>query len=296
VTIAISDAITSLKRESHQLCKFGLRHDFSTDDFQRWATQFSGQEEQLLAYLILRYLTYRSKRQLLSSFSQALYSATNELAPSISHLTLVDRFNTEQGLRVILTPVSPSGAGGGYVAPGGSSEVMLREVRQLLRMGSSQTGFLDQATVPLSNEWFIAVDDAVLSGDQCVERLTCCGMTEKDEVRKRLAICVAIAHETALSTIARTFPDIRVFYGERISSENSVASYLAKWAADSDVWPSVTPPQDVYKRVLDRAFPDRTTTSYADQDLLLAYEHGVPDNSCALLWEKSPTWQPLFQR
>jgi hypothetical protein len=35
---------------------------------------------------------------------------------------------------------------------------------------------------------------------------------------------------------------------------------------------------------------------YGDIGALVAFEHGVPDDSIQLLWDTSPTWQPLVDR
>lgn len=29
---------------------------------------------------------------------------------------------------------------------------------------------------------------------------------------------------------------------------------------------------------------------------MIAYEHGIPDDSLQLLWDESETWKPLFER
>jgi hypothetical protein len=107
-----------------------------------------------------------------------------------------------------------------------------------------------------------------------------------------------MAHSAACEALSEEFPNVPVFYGELLTPEMCFTSLCQKWV-EAGQWQYDTSPSDVYAEIHRRNQPFERGSGpggYGDIGALVAFEHGIPDDSIQLLWDSSLSWQPLVDR
>ena len=283
----------AVERAVHLLSRTGVRAPLNIERIKRWVKQFQSQAEKTLAWLILRNLIFRTNEQLLSSMRQALKQATIhfvEQQGSQGEVAWGDALRGSTGLSISCGP--PSLATRGFVPPGKSGELMARLVNQRYRIDKH---FPSEINVLAPDERFIVVDDGTYTG---VQLCTFLRNWDIDFSQRRVAIAVSMAHKTACQALKDEFPTVPMFYGELLAPEMCFTSLCQRWV-ETGQWRYETPPIDVYAEVHRRNQPfekGNGAGGYGDIGALIAFEHGVPDDSIQLLWDTSRTWQPLVDR
>lgn len=283
----------AVERAVHLLSRTGVRAPLNVERIKRWVKQFQSQAEKTLAWLILRNLIFRTNEQLLSSMRQALKQATIhfvEQQGSQGEVAWGDALTGSTGLSISCGP--PSLATRGFVPPGKSGELMARLVNQRYRI---EKHFPSEINVLTPDERFIVVDDGTYTG---VQLCTFLRNWDIDFSQRRVAIAVSMAHKTACQALKDEFPTVPMFYGELLAPEMCFTSLCQRWV-ETGQWRYETPPIDVYAEVHRRNQPfekGNGAGGYGDVGALIAFEHGVPDDSIQLLWDTSRTWQPLVDR
>lgn len=283
----------AVERAVHLLSRTGVRAPLNIERIKRWVKQFQSQAEKTLAWLILRNLIFRTNEQLLSSMRQALKQATIhfvEQQGSQGEVAWGDALRGSTGLSISCGP--PSLATRGFVPPGKSGELMARLVNQRYRI---EKHFPSEINVLAPDERFIVVDDGTYTG---VQLCTFLRNWDIDFSQRRVAIAVSMAHKTACQALRDEFPTVPMFYGELLAPEMCFTSLCQRWV-ETGQWRYETPPIDVYAEVHRRNQPfekGNGAGGYGDIGALIAFEHGVPDDSIQLLWDTSRTWQPLVDR
>ncbi len=283
----------AVERAVHLLSRTGVRAPLNIERIKRWVKQFQSQAEKTLAWLILRNLIFRTNEQLLSSMRQALKQATIhfvEQQGSQGEVAWGDALRGSTGLSISCGP--PSLATRGFVPPGKSGELMARLVNQRYRI---EKHFPSEINVLTPDERFIVVDDGTYTG---VQLCTFLRNWDIDFSQRRVAIAVSMAHKTACQALKDEFPTVPMFYGELLAPEMCFTSLCQRWV-ETGQWRYETPPIDVYAEVHRRNQPfekGNGAGGYGDVGALIAFEHGVPDDSIQLLWDTSRTWQPLVDR
>ena len=283
----------AVERAVHLLSRTGVRAPLNIERIKRWVKQFQSQAEKTLAWLILRNLIFRTNEQLLSSMRQALKQATIhfvEQQGSQGEVAWGDALRGSTGLSISCGP--PSLATRGFVPPGKSGELMARLVNQRYRI---EKHFPSEINVLTPDERFIVVDDGTYTG---VQLCTFLRNWDIDFSQRRVAIAVSMAHKTACQALRDEFPTVPMFYGELLAPEMCFTSLCQRWV-ETGQWRYETPPIDVYAEVHRRNQPfekGNGAGGYGDVGALIAFEHGVPDDSIQLLWDTSRTWQPLVDR
>lgn len=283
----------AVERAVHLLSRTGVRAPLNIERIKRWVKQFQSQAEKTLAWLILRNLIFRTNEQLLSSMRQALKQATIhfvEQQGSQGEVAWGDALRGSTGLSISCGP--PSLATRGFVPPGKSGELMARLINQRYRI---EKHFPSEINVLTPDERFIVVDDGTYTG---VQLCTFLRNWDIDFSQRRVAIAVSMAHKTACQALKDEFPTVPMFYGELLAPEMCFTSLCQRWV-ETGQWRYETPPIDVYAEVHRRNQPfekGNGAGGYGDVGALIAFEHGVPDDSIQLLWDTSRTWQPLVDR
>lgn len=284
----------AVERAVHLLSRTGVREPLTIERIKRWVKQFQSPAEKTLAWLILRNMIFRTNEQLMSSVRQALKQATIHFVQQQGGQGAVawgDALRGGTGLTIYCGP--PSLPSLGFVPPGKSGELVARLVNQRYRI---KKVFPSEITVLEPDERFIVVDDGTYTGVQLCNFLR---NWDIDFSAGRVAIAVSMAHKTATKALKEQFPDVPMFYGEVLTAETCFASLCQKWV-DTEQWRyDDVSPLDVYVEVHRRnqTFEKGNGAGgYGDIGALVAFEHGVPDDSIQLLWDTSPTWQPLVDR
>lgn len=282
-----------VERAVHALSRSNVRSPLSVERIKVWVKQFQGHEEKTLAWLILRNLIFRTNEQLQSSMRQALKQAALHFLDQVGRRETVawtDALKGAAGLDFYCGP--PSLVQYGMGQPGKSGDVMARVINQ--RYGIEKQ-FPSGINVLSEKERFIVVDDGTYTGTQLETFLR---SWDRDYSSGRVAIAVGIAHQTACDHLRVLFPEVPLFHGELLTPETCFAALAQKWI-ETKQWIYDKTPLEVYAEVHKRHVPFRDGdggNGYGDVGALVAFSHGVPDDSIQLLWGVSETWKPLVER
>lgn len=283
----------AVERAVYSLSRTGVRSPLSVERIKQWSKQFHSDEEKTLACLILRNLIFRTNEQLLSSMRQALKQATIHFIQQLGlgeKIAWTDAIKGAAGLTFYCGP--PSLPSHGFTQPGKSGELVARLTNQ--RYGLDKQYPSDISTLE-KDDRFLIVDDGAYTGVQLVQFLRAWGA---DLSSGRVAIAVAIAHKGACEFLANNFPAVPIFYGELLTEESCFKAMAQKWI-ETEQWLHEQSPIEVYEALFNRNKPFKHGGSgdgYGGVGALVAFEHGVPDDSIQLLWDVSPTWKPLVDR
>lgn len=282
-----------MERAVHALSRSNVRSPLSVERIKVWVKQFLSDEEKTLAWLILRNLIFRTSEQLQSSMRQALKQAALHFLDQVGqrdNVAWTDALKGAAGLDFYCGP--PSLIQYGMGQPGKSGDVIARAINQ--RYGIKKQ-FPSGVNVLSEKERFIVVDDGTYTG---VQLETFLRNWELDYSSRRVAIAVGIAHQTACRHLGAQFPQVPLFYGELLTPDTCFAALSQKWI-ETRQWRYEKTPLEVYAEVHNRAQPFEDGdggNGYGDIGALVAFSHGVPDDSIQLLWGVSETWKPLVER
>lgn len=284
----------SVERAVHWLSRTGVRSPLNVERVKQWVKQFHTPEEKTLAWLILRNLIFRTKDQLLSSMRQAMKRATIHFVDQLSLQGKVawnDALKGSAGLTFYCGP--PSLATFGLLTqPGKSGDLIARLINQRYGIGKL---YPSDVTVLKEDERFIVVDDGTYTGVQLVNFLR---GWDIDFSQGRVAIAVSMAHKTACEHLKQEFPTVPLFHGELLTADMCFQALSRKWI-ETEQWNNQKSPLEVYDAVHKRNQPfgnGNGGNGYGNIGALVAFEHGVPDDSIQLLWDVSPSWKPLVDR
>lgn len=284
----------SVERAVHWLSRTGVRSPLSVERIKQWVKQFQNPEEKTLAWLILRNLIFRTNEQLMSSMRQAMKQATIHFVDQLGLQEKVawnDALKSRAGLTFYCGPPSLPSLGL-PTQPGKSGDLMARLINQ--RYGIDKH-YPSDVRILQPDERFIVVDDGTYTGVQLVNFLR---GWDIDFSQGRVAIAVAMAHKTACAYLMQEFPTVPLIYGELLTAEMCFKALSQKWI-ETEQWKYQNSPQEVYDAIHKRNQPFENGNGgngYGNIGALVAFEHGVPDDSIQLLWDTSPSWKPLVER
>ncbi len=271
-----------------------IRSPMTFEQTKAWLNQFEKGAEKTLALLILRFLIYRTSDQLKSSLKQAFKDAATSFIPHDNTLC-VDWRSVLEGkvadLEFSYGPVKQDDT-----RPGKSGEVISRLLKHCIPLDGSQLIYPNASTILNKNQRYLLVDDGIYTGTQLSTFL----QTEGSFMvgNEQSAIVVGFAHEDAIKNLGNRFPSVPIFYGEKITEKECFKALSEGWVKNGLWQYSNISPIDQYHLIVERNFDSRVSNplGFGDLGCMIAYDHGIPDNSLQLLWDKSDSWNPLFER
>lgn len=283
----------ALERAVRSLCKAGIRRaPLTIERVKAWVNQFETETEKSLAWLILRHLVYRTGPQLESSLRQALKEAATYFIRSSAVGHEADwkeaLAGKVDGLKFYCGPPTVSE----FTPPGKSGEVMTRAVNRAYRIDK---WYPRDARRLSEDEYYLVVDDGAYTGDQLITFLD---NWRDDYADGKVAVVVGLAHQTAVNALRDRYPSVPLFFGELLTEKNSLQCLSDRWVTDGHWSNSERAPRDVYLDVYNRKgpFSRNGPEGFGSLGLMVAFEHGIPDDSLQLLWDKSANWTPLIER
>ncbi len=285
-----------LKEVIRKLCATKIRSPLTMERVRTWLKQFTTPEEQTLALLILKNLIYRNSAQIESSLRQALKEAALHFEPT-------NTFDISYDWRSVLANTKPLRSGRFFffappildslATPGKSGEIIARLLHSNFGIDRSYLTYCTDRILP-EDEYLLIVDDGSFTGTQISDVLTACG----DLMRRhsRGGIVLSIAHEDAITHLNKNFPDVKIFCGELLTQRDNFEQVCKAWVVNK-IWPHAhIDPYTVYINIAQRAGMSDSMAGWGKLGLMVVYEHGIPDNTLPLLWERSNNWEPLFER
>lgn len=283
-----------LERTVKGLSNLGIRQSPLTwEKAKRWAKQFEDGPEKALAWLILRFLVFRTTDQLESSIRQALKAAAFhfgrqiDLPEETNWRSILDGSIGE--LSFFCSPPTLNTFG----LPGKSGELIARLVNRVFKINKS---YAYDFSVFQENERLLIIDDGTFTGEQLGGFLD--NYLPASQSPDKIAIIVAIAHEHAIFELTKRHPKVGVFCGETLSEIHCFEKIAYSWVQNR-LWPySEVSPLDIYKALCERhkLLNGSSALGFGSLGIMVGYEHGIPDDSLNLLWGKSETWAPLIER
>ena len=283
----------ALERAILSLCRVGIRPPpLSVERTKAWIKQFDSECEKTLAWLILRHLVYRTGLQLESCLRQALKEAAMHFLRSSTAGHNADWREALAGKVPGLSFYCGPPTVDGISKPGKSGEVVTRLVSRVYKI---EKYYPHDVRILGADERYLVVDDGAYTGQQLTMFLE--GWRD-DYSDGKVALVVGLAHQQALKALKKRFPTVPFFYGELLTEKNSLNSLSARWIADGQWLHSGNSPLDVYLDIFQRKgpFSQVAPQGFGSLGLSVAFEHGIPDDSLQLLWDKSPNWIPLMER
>lgn len=283
----------ALEKAVRALCRVEIRRTpLSLERTKAWVNQFVGDREKCLAWLILRHLVYRTGAQLESSLRQAI----KEAATHFLRLSLDSRDGDWRqalagklpGLKFYCGPPTLNS----ITLPGKSGELMTRVVN---RNYGVEKYYPHDITTLQPEERYLVVDDGAYTGQQLIEFLQ---NWRDDYSNGNVAIVVGLAHQQAVSSLQQQFPSVPLFFGELLTERNSLKRLSDQWVADGQWLFSEDTPHDTYMDICRQKgpFEKPVPEGFGSLGLMVAFEHGIPDDSLQLLWSKSTNWIPLIEK
>lgn len=282
----------ALERTVRLLSRTGIRRaPLSLERVKSWVNQFKGEAEKTLAWLILRHMIYRTDEQLEASLRQALKEATLHFMRRAGVETHHSWRDVLAGSLKTLSFNCGPPVVDGIVSPGKSGEVVTRTVNRTYGIQKYYPHDLNELQ---ADDRYLILDDGAYTGAQLISFLQ---GWYRDGFKDKVAIVVGLAHQHAIVAIRNSFPHVPVFYGELITEKHCLASLSESWVRNGH-WPhSGMTPRETYASICARAnLSDAASEGFGSLGLMMAFEHGVPDDSLPLLWRRSPAWTPLIDR
>lgn len=289
--ISIQNDDLSLQKIIKGLCTKGIRKPMTHEQVKSWLTQFNTPPEKTLALLIVRNLIYRTTNQFESLLKQALKSAAKHFIISGTTDVIAWQdvlFHDYDNITFYFGPLQTK-----FVRPGKSGEVIIRQLKQSFSADPSRLHYPADITKLEPDERFLLVDDGAFTGAQLTD---CINGHDVFRNEKQVGVVLGVVHEVALDKLSKE-KTIPIFFGEKITKQECFEAMSEKWVADR-IWPySEISPIDQYNEVVRRAkFADEIPLGWGNLGCMVVYEHGVPDNTLQLLWDRSDNWNPLFNR
>lgn len=281
----------ALERAVRLLCRTGIRRaPLSLERIKAWIKQFDSDREKSLAWLMLRHLVYRTGPQLESSLRQALKEAAIHFLRKSAAGHDADwktaLAGKMQGLYFYCGPPTVDGIS----RPGKSGEMVTRIVN---RNYGIEKYYPHDVTVLDADDRYLVVDDGTYTGEQLISFLE---GWRNDYSDGKVAIVVALAHLQAVKMLSQRFPSVPLFYGELLTEKNGLQWLSDRWVADGQWSYQESTPRETYLDICKRKGPFMAAEGFGSLGLLVGFEHGIPDDSLQLLWDKSADWIPLIER
>ncbi|WP_423200689.1 hypothetical protein DFLDMN_006344 (plasmid) [Cupriavidus sp. H19C3] len=281
----------ALEKSVRLLCKTDVRRaPLTLERVKTWIHQFEGDRERTLAWLILRHLIYRTSPQLESSLRQGLKEAVIYYLRRAGLAGEVDWKAALAGQTPTLSFSCGPPSANSMTSPGKSGEIVTRMVHRGYGLNKWYPHGISKLE---ANERYLVVDDGTYTAEQLIAFLEGWTLNYADG---NVAIVVGLAHQRAVDAIAKRFPTVQLFAGELLTEKNSLRWLSQRWMAD-DQWPyREETPHETYLHACRRVGLSDNAEGFGSLGLMVAFEHGIPDDSLRLLWDKSRTWTPLIER
>lgn len=264
-----------------------------------WLANFKSPEDKYLAAHILSGLTYRSEAMIRSSFHHLVHCELPRALRTSADIVFADLDSFEAALRG-----DSESADFRFVAvdgtfeetPGKSGAHVIRQFKR--HLGVSKRLLCRPENLEALNDKvraLIFIDDMVGTGQQ-FERFAKFYKLSEQVDKRSLIYCPLLAFDAGIAKIRSSLPWLQIHPVEVLSDGHR---FFRPSTVDPQLWggDSINLLQDVLDHVaglsLRNGLPAKTRHSL---DLVVAFEHAVPNNSMPLLSIRTLSWQPLFDR
>ncbi|MBS0317634.1 MAG: hypothetical protein JSR49_10975 [Proteobacteria bacterium] len=282
-----------------QLLHKGIITGIDPIRLNNWLANFVTDEDRYVAAHLLNGLTYRSDAMVKSSFQHLAHCELPQMLRTREVMALDDLESFDRALCEgdDRSPIRFVAVDGTFEkTPGKSGAVVIRAFKRHLNVSKALLCRPERlAGLPTGVKALIFIDDLVGTGQQ-FETFASHYDLASHAKQRTLVYCPLLAFNAGLTKLARALPWLEMHPVESLDESHQ---FFRACASDPTIWGAdkVNKVQDVRDHVADlcgrNAIPSRTKHGL---DLVVAFEHAVPNNSVSMLSIKSARWQPLFDR
>ena len=290
---------TDVDHRFRLLLRKGIISGIDPIRLNNWLANFVTAEDKYLAGHILNGLTNRSDAMVKSSFQHLMDCELPSLLRGQGNFPFPDLEALYTALREgdLALPIRIVAVDGTFEAtPGKSGGVMIRQFKRHLNVSKALLCRPERlGELPDTVKVLVFIDDLVGTGKQ-FKSFAKHYELEVHAKTRCLVYCPLLAFDQGLLKLREALPWLQILPVETLDSSHQ---FFRGCAAAPQVWgvDSVNTVQDVRDHVSDLCqrnnIPPHTRHCL---DLVVAFEHAVPNNSLPMLSIKSAQWQPLFDR
>lgn len=264
-----------------------------------WLANFVTTEDKYLAGHLLNELTYRSDAMVKSSFQHLVDCELPRVIRGCRALDFPDLESLDVALNTgnASSPIRFVAVDGAFEpTPGKSGGLLIRQFKRHLNVSKALLCRPERlGDLPATVKILIFIDDLVGTGKQ-FESFASHYKLEEHAKTRELVYCPLLAFYQGLAKLKSVLPWLHILPVETLDKSHQFfrggKTAPLVWGVDK-----VNAVQDVRNHVTDLCqrndIPSRTRHCL---DLVVAFEHAVPNNSVSMLSIKSAHWQPLFDR
>jgi hypothetical protein len=281
------------------LLRKGIISGIDSIRLNNWLANFVTAEDKYLAGHLLNGLTYRSDAMVKSSFQHLVNCELPGVLRARGAFAASDleSFDAAMTLGDASSPMRFVAVDGTFEStPGKSGGVMIRQFRRHLSVSKALLCRPERlGELPATVKVLVFIDDLVGTGQQ-FESFAKHYKLEEHARSRALVYCPLLAFDKGLGNLHKALPWLQILPVETLNQNHQFfrgcGSAPLLWGVDK-----VNTVQDVRDHVTAlcrrNGIPPRTRHCL---DLVVAFEHAVPNNSVPMLSMKSAQWQPLFDR
>lgn len=263
----------------------------------QWLANFTTNEERYLAAHLLNSVIYRSNAMVCSSLQHLIHTELPAWLKSEGLAIPQGLTAFRAGFRnaTVESPYRFVAVDGAFEeVPGKSGGVMIRIFKQNFVVSKSLLCRPERIQeLPDHVRYLVFIDDLVGSGKQFIRFANFYTLPALID-RFKMLFSPMICYQSGLDKITKEFPWLAVKPIEVLCNEHK---FFRGDPADERIWHA-----DKVNRVLDVkhfyselvARNQVTGREGFNLDLTVAFEHGTPNNTLAVFWATTPTWQRLF--
>lgn len=264
-----------------------------------WLANFVSPEDKYLAAHLLNGLTYRSDAMVKSSFQHLMECELPRVLREHGGGSFADLETIYEALSkgTAKSPIRIVAVDGAFEkTPGKSGAVMIRQFKRHLNVAKPLLCRPERLEeLPEDVKVLIFIDDLVGSGQQ-FKSFASHYKLEEHSKKRCLVYCPLLAFDQGLSNMKKELPWLQILAVETLDSSHQ---FFRGSATAPHIWgvDQANTLQDVRDHVAKlcarNGIPAKTRHCL---DLLVAFEHAVPNNSLPMLSIRSAQWEPLFDR
>ena len=264
-----------------------------------WLANFVSPEDKYLAAHILNGLTYRSDAMVKSSFQHLMECELPRVLREHGGCSFADLETIYDALSNgnVKSPIRIVAVDGTFEkTPGKSGAVMIRQFKRHLNVAKPLLCRPERLEeLPEDVKVLIFIDDLVGSGQQ-FKSFASHYKLEEHSKKRCLVYCPLLAFDQGLSNLEMALPWLQILAVETLDSSHQ---FFRGSATEPHIWgvDQTNTVQDVRDHVAKLCTRNDIPASTRHcLDLLVAFEHAVPNNSLPMLSIRSTQWEPLFDR
>lgn len=264
-----------------------------------WLVNFVSPEDKYLAAHLLNGLTYRSHAMVKSSFQHLMECELPRVLREHGGWSFADLETIYETLSngTAQSPIRIVAVDGTFEnTPGKSGAVMIRQFKRHLNVARPLLCRPERLEeLPENVKVLIFIDDLVGSGQQFNSFAKHYNL-EGHSKNRCLVYCPLLAFDKGLNKLNEALPWLKILAVETLNSNHQ---FFRGSVTEPHIWgiDQVNTVQDVKDHV--KMLCERNDIPAETRhclDLLVAFEHAVPNNSLPMLSIRSAKWEPLFDR